>query len=59
MSALSAGVARIGASLDLDTVLNEVVDGAGARYGAIATVDDRGDPRASSPPASPPRSAAR
>ena len=48
MSALSAAVLRIGASLDLDTVLKEVVDGAraltGARCGAIATVDASGRP---------------
>ena len=47
-SALSAAVLRINASLDVDTVLREVVDGAraltGARYGAIATVDERGAP---------------
>ena len=46
MSALSAAVLRIGASLDLDTVLREVADGAraltGARYGAIVAVDHRG-----------------
>ena len=43
---LSAAILRISASLDLDTVLNEVVDSAraltGARYGMIATVDDAG-----------------
>ena len=48
MSTLSAAVLRIGASLDLDTVLREVADGAraltGARYGAIVAVDDRGEP---------------
>ena len=47
-SALSAAVLRIGASLDLDTVLREVVDGArvltGADCGAIATVDAAGRP---------------
>ena len=47
-SALSAAIMRIGASLDLDTVLREVVDGAraltGARCGAIATVDATGEP---------------
>ena len=40
---------RIGASLDLDTVLNEVVKSAraltGARYGAIATIDETGVPQ--------------
>ena len=43
---LNAAILRIGASLDVDTVLKEVVDGAraltGARYGMIATVDDAG-----------------
>ena len=47
-SALSAAVLRIGASLDLDTVLTEVVDAAraltGADCGAIATVDADGRP---------------
>ena len=46
---LRAIVLRIGASLDLDTVLREVVDGAraltGARYGVITTVDGDGQPR--------------
>ena len=41
ISALSAASLRVGASLDLDTVLHEVVESAraltGARYGAIAT----------------------
>ena len=44
---LSAVLLRIGASLDPDTVLGEVVDGAraltGAKYGAIATVDAAGE----------------
>ena len=44
VSKLSAAVLRVGASLDLDTVLQEVVDSAraltGARFGAIITVDD-------------------
>ena len=48
-AALAAAILRIGASLDLDTVLREVVDGArdltGARYGVITTVDDAGQPR--------------
>ena len=48
-SALSAAMLRISASLDLDTVLHEVVESAraltGARYGAIATIDDYGKPR--------------
>ena len=46
ISALSAAILRISASLDLDTVLREVVDSAcaltGARYGMIATVDEAG-----------------
>ena len=46
ISTLSAAILRISASLDLDTVLREIVDGAraltGARYGMIATVDDAG-----------------
>ena len=45
-SKLSAAILRISASLDLDTVLREVVDGAraltGARYGVIATIDGAG-----------------
>ena len=48
-SALGAAVLRIGASLDLDTVLREVVESAraltGAAYGVIATVDEAGSPR--------------
>ena len=47
VSRLSAAVLRTSASLDLDTVLKEVVDSAraltGARYGVIATVDGAGD----------------
>ena len=43
MSRLSAAVLRASSSLDLDTVLQEVVDSAraltGARYGVIVTVD--------------------
>lgn len=46
---LAAARLRIGASLDLDTVLREVVDGAraltGAQYGVIATVNAHGEPR--------------
>ena len=46
---LSAALLRISASLDLDTVLREVVDSAraltGARYGAIAPVDEAGLPQ--------------
>ena len=49
ISALSAASLRISASLDLDTVLQEVVESAraltGARYGAIATIDEAGQPR--------------
>ncbi len=49
VSALSAAYLRINASLDLDTVLREVVDSArvltGARYGAVNTLDDYGQPR--------------
>ena len=48
ISVLSAAVLRIGASLDIGTVLTEVVDGAraltGASCGAIATVDASGRP---------------
>ncbi len=43
---LNAAILRIGASLDLDTVLREIVDSAraltGARYGMIATFDGAG-----------------
>ena len=46
ISSLSAAILRISASLDLNTVLREVVTSAraltGARYGAIATVDEAG-----------------
>ena len=46
ISGLSAAILRINASLDLATVLREVVDSAraltGARYGAITTVDEAG-----------------
>ena len=49
VSRLSVAILRISASLDLDTVLQEVVDSAraltGARYGLIATVDDAGRAR--------------
>ena len=48
ISNLCSAALRIGASLDLETVLREIVDSAraltGARYGAIATVDDTGQP---------------
>ena len=47
VSRLSAAVLRANASLDLDTVLQEVVDSAraltGARYGVIATLDGAGE----------------
>ncbi len=49
ISTLSAAVLRISASLDLDTVLHEIVESAravtGARYGCITTVDDTGGVR--------------
>ena len=47
IAGLSGAILRISASLDVDTVLHEVVDSAraltGARYGVIATVDDAGE----------------
>ena len=47
-SAVGAAILRISATLDLDTVLPEVVESAreltGARYGVIATVDEAGTP---------------
>ena len=46
ISRLSAASVRISSSLDVDTVLREIIDSAraltGARYGAINTVDDAG-----------------
>ena len=49
ISMLSAASLRISASLDLETVLYEVVDSARtlikARYGAIVTIDESGQPR--------------
>ena len=49
ISSLSAAILRISESLDLDTVLHEVIEGAraltGARNGVIATVDDAGQPQ--------------
>ena len=49
ISALSAASLRISASLDLETVLSEVVESAraltGARYGAIATIGEAGAPQ--------------
>ena len=48
LSALSKALLRISASLDLETVLQKVADGAceltGARYGCIVTVDESGTP---------------
>ena len=48
ISSLSGAILRISASLDVDTVLREVVDSAraltGARYGVIATIDEAGRP---------------
>ncbi len=48
-AALNAAILRVSASLDLETVLEEVVESArvltGARYGAIATVDEAGLPQ--------------
>ena len=49
ISALSAASLRISASLDIETVLNDVVESAraltGARHGAIATIDEAGVPQ--------------
>ena len=49
MSGLSAANLRISASLDLETVLREVVESAreltGARYGTIVTIDEAGQPQ--------------
>ena len=48
ISRLSAASLRISASLDLDTVLHEIVESArkltGAQYGGIATIDEKGEP---------------
>ena len=56
ISRLSAASLRISASLDLSTVLEEVLNSAceltGAQYGVITTMDDSGRPRTSSVPAS-------
>ena len=47
LSQLSAAILRISASLDVDTVLQEIVDSAraltGARYGIITTLDESGE----------------
>ena len=49
VSTLNAAVLRIGATLDVHTLLHEVVqcarDLTGARYGVIATVDESGTPQ--------------
>jgi len=49
ISSLGSAILRIRASLDVGTVLREVVDSAraltGARYGAITTVDETGRPK--------------
>ena len=49
ISTLSAAMLRISGSLDLDTALHEIVESAraltGARYGAITTIDEAGQPR--------------
>ena len=49
ISRLSAAILRISASLDVNTVLQEVVDSAraltGARYGVITTIDDAEQPQ--------------
>ncbi len=49
ISNLCAALLRVSASLDLETVLCEIVDSArsltGARKGLIATVDDAGRPQ--------------
>ena len=49
LAALSAASLRISASLELESVLTEVVESArtltGARFGAIATIDETGTPR--------------
>ncbi len=46
IATISTAILRVNASLDVDTVLNEVVESAraltGARYGIITTVDDSG-----------------
>ena len=49
ISTLNAAILRINATLDLDTVLGEVVESAraltGARYGVIVTLDEEGTPQ--------------
>ena len=48
ISRLSAAVQHVSASLDLDTVLDEILENAraltGARYGVITTIDEAGQP---------------
>ncbi len=48
ISTLNAAILRISSTLDIDTVLAEVVESArgltGARYGIIVTVDEAGEP---------------
>ena len=49
LSRLGAAGRRAGASLDVDTIVHEIAESAraltGARYGAVATLDDSGQPR--------------
>ncbi len=49
LSRLSAAVLRVNSSLDLDTVLHEILastrDLVGARYGVITSIDETGQPR--------------
>ena len=55
LARLSAAVLCVNSSLDLDTVLHEILtstrDLVGARYGVITTIDETGSRRTSSPPA--------
>ncbi len=49
ISTLAAAVLRVNASLDIETVLRQIIESAlaltGARFGVIATVDDAGHPQ--------------
>ena len=49
LTGLTGAMLRISASLDLETVLREVAQSAraltGARYGAIVTIDEKGEPQ--------------
>ena len=49
IASLSAAILRINASLEVGTVLSEIIDSAraltGARYGAITTIDEAGQPQ--------------